>query len=195
MSFKQSLKVLPTGLAALALSLTVSMANAAEYDIDPTHSFINFKTKHLGFSWLSGTFNKISGTMDFDPAGGADQKVNLVIDTTSLDTNHAERDKHLRSPDFFDVEKYPTATFVSTGYSGDANGGTLSGDLTLHGVTKNISFDVTKIGEGDDPWGGYRAGFEGSYTLKRSDFGMDFNLGPAAEDVQVDLFIEAIKKK
>lgn len=195
MSFKQSLKVLPTGLAALALSLTVSMANAAEYDIDPTHSFINFKTKHLGFSWLSGTFNKISGTMDFDPAGGSDQKVNLTIDTTSLDTNHAERDKHLRSPDFFDVEKFPTATFVSTGYSGDANGGMLSGDLTLHGVTKNISFDVTKIGEGDDPWGGYRAGFEGSYTLKRKDFGMDFNLGPAAEEVQIDLFVEAIKKK
>ncbi|WP_085904386.1 YceI family protein [Kiloniella majae] len=195
MSFKLSFKALPAGLAALAMSLSVSMANAAEYDIDPTHSFINFKTKHLGFSWLSGTFNKISGTMDFDPAGGANQKVNIVIDTTSLDTNHAERDKHLRSPDFFDVEKFPTATFVSTGYSGDANGGTLSGDLTLHGVTKNVSFDVTKIGEGEDPWGGYRAGFEGSYTLKRSDFGMDFNLGPAAEEVEVDLFIEAIKKK
>ncbi|WP_085908661.1 YceI family protein [Kiloniella majae] len=195
MSFKLSFKALPASLAALAMSLSVSMANAAEYDIDPTHSFINFKTKHLGFSWLSGTFNKISGTMDFDPAGGADQKVNIVIDTTSLDTNHAERDKHLRSPDFFDVEKFPTATFVSTGYSGDANGGTFSGDLTLHGVTKNVSFDVTKIGEGEDPWGGYRAGFEGSYTLKRSDFGMDFNLGPAAEEVEVDLFIEAIKKK
>ncbi|KLN60335.1 hypothetical protein WH96_13820 [Kiloniella spongiae] len=189
------MKALPVGLAALAMSLSVSMANAAKYDIDPTHSFINFKTKHLGFSWLSGTFNKISGTVDFDAAGGADQKVNLTIDTTSLDTNHAERDKHLRSPDFFDVEKYPTATFVSTGYSGDANGGKLSGDLTLHGVTKNISFDVTKIGEGDDPWGGYRAGFEGSYTLKRKDFGMDFNLGPAAEEVQIDLFVEAIKKK
>ncbi len=195
MSFKLSFKALPAGLAALAMSLSVSMANAAEYNIDPTHSFINFKTKHLGFSWLSGTFNKISGTMDFDPEGGADQKVNMVIDTASLDTNHAERDKHLRSPDFFDVEKFPTATFVSTGYSGDANGGTLSGDLTLHGVTKNISIDVSKIGEGEDPWGGYRAGFEGSYTLKRSDFGMDFNLGPAAEEVQVDLFIEAIKKK
>lgn len=193
MPFKLSFKALPTGLAALAMS--VSIANAAEYKIDPTHSFINFKTNHLGFSWLSGTFNKISGTIDYDPENSVDQKVNIEIDTASLDTNLPERDKHLRSAEFFDVEKFPTATFVSTGYNGDANGGTLSGDLTLHGVTKNISFDVKKIGEGKDPWGGYRAGFEGSYILKRGDFGMNYNLGPAAENVQVDLFIEAIKEK
>ncbi|TQV83416.1 YceI family protein [Denitrobaculum tricleocarpae] len=192
----QPLKTL-TGfsLASAFLVAAALPAGAAEYKIDPTHSFIEFKTKHLGMSWLSGRFNTIDGTMFYDPAAGAAaQKVELTIDTASLDTNHAERDKHLRSADFFDVEKHPTATFVSTGYDGDENGGTLSGDLTLLGVTKPISFEITKLGEGDDPWGGYRAGFEGSYTLARKDFGMGYNLGPAAENVVVDLMIEAIKQ-
>ncbi len=195
MTFKSFKTALGAGFGILALSFSVTTANAAEYQIDPTHSFINFKTQHLGFSWLSGTFNTIKGTLDYDPANGDAQKVNLTIDTGSLDSNHAERDKHLRGPDFLDVEKYPAATFVSTGYAGDEKGGVLSGDLTLHGVTKNISIDVKSIGEGDDPWGGYRAGFEGQYTLVRKDFDMGFNLGPAAEEVQLDLFIEAIKKK
>lgn len=192
----QPLKTL-TGMALAAAFLTSAAlpASAAEYKIDPTHSFIEFKTKHLGFSWLSGRFNTIEGTMTYDPAAGAAaQKIALTIDTASLDTNHAERDKHLRSADFFDVEKHPTATFVSTGFEGDESGGTLSGDLTLLGVTKPISFEVTKIGEGDDPWGGYRAGFEGSYTLARKDFGMGYNLGPAAENVEIDLMIEAIRQ-
>lgn len=192
----QPLKTL-TGMAlgAAFLASAALPASAAEYQIDPTHSFIEFKTKHLGFSWLSGRFNTIEGTMTYDPAAGAAaQKISLTIDTASLDTNHAERDKHLRSADFFDVEKYPTATFVSTGFEGDENGGTLSGDLTLLGVTKPISFQVTKIGEGDDPWGGYRAGFEGTYTLARKEFGMGYNLGPAAENVEIDLMIEAIRK-
>lgn len=192
----QPLKTL-TGfsLATAFLVSAVLPANAAEYKIDPTHSFIEFKTIHLGFSWLSGRFNNIDGTMTYDPAAGAEaQKIELTIDTASLDTNHAERDKHLRSADFFDVENHPTATFVSTGFEGDENGGTLSGDLTLLGVTKPISFEITKIGEGEDPWGGYRAGFEGSYTLTRKDFGMSYNLGPAAEDVVIDLMIEAIKQ-
>ncbi|WP_282607463.1 YceI family protein [Pelagibius sp. Alg239-R121] len=192
----QPLKTL-TGIALAATFLTTAAvsANAAEFKVDPSHSFIEFKTKHLGYSWLPGRFNTIEGTMTYDPAAGpSSQKINLTIDTASIDTNHAERDKHLRSADFFDVEKYPTATFASTGYDGDANGGTLTGDLTLHGVTKSISFEIQKIGEGDDPWGGYRAGFSGSYTLVRKDFEMGYNLGPAAEEVELDLLIEAIRQ-
>lgn len=177
-------------LAGAALS-----AAAAEYKIDPAHSFIQFKTNHLGFSWLVGRFNTFDGTFNFDPsAGPGAQAIELVIDTTSIDSNHAERDKHLRSADFLDVSKFPTATFKSTGYEGDENGGVLSGDLTLMGVTKPISFEVRKIGEGEDPWGGYRAGFEGQYTLTRADFGMDYNLGPAAEQVELDLLIEGIRQ-
>ncbi|MEM8749987.1 MAG: YceI family protein [Pseudomonadota bacterium] len=187
---------------AFALSLATSMgvgliaAQAATYTIDPSHSFIKFETNHLGFSKLSGEFNKFSGTLNYDPeAGAAAQQVKVEIDTASIDTNWADRDKHLRSGDFFDVSKFTTAVFESTGYQGDANGGTLTGNLTLLGVTKEVSFPIVKIGEGKDPWGGYRVGFEGKYTLTRKDFGMDFNVGPKAETVDVTLQIEAIKDK
>lgn len=181
--------------AFLLLNSTPQPAHAAEYAIDPAHSAIHFRTKHLGFSWLTGRFNRFEGTMTYDPAvGPAGQSINLTIDTASLDTNHAERDKHLRSADFFDIEQYPTVAFVSTSYQGNENGGVLMGDLTFLGVTKTIAFNVRKIGEGNDPWGGYRAGFEGSYVLKRSDFGMDYNLGPAAENIEIELLIEAIRQ-
>lgn len=181
--------------AALAAALAAAPARAAEYGVDPDHSFIQFRTQHLGFSWLAGRFNRFDGSLTYDPAAGpAAQAIRVTIDAASLDTNHAERDKHLRGGDFFDVERFPTVTFVSTGFAGGAGGGTLTGDLTLLGVTRSIAFDVRLIGEGDDPWGGYRAGFEGTYVLKRRDFGMAYDLGPAAEDVEIHLMIEAIRR-
>jgi len=132
--------------------------------------------------------------MTYDPEAGVDaQSIALTIDAASLDTNHEKRDEHLRGADFFNTEEFPEITFTSTGYEGDVDGGTLTGELTMLGVTKEIAFDIAKIGEGDDPWGGYRAGFEGQYTLTRSDFGMSYDLGPAAEQVEIDLWIEAIK--
>ena len=184
---------------ALGVSLLLTMpvlAQAESYTIDPSHSFVKFETSHLGVSKLSGRFNKIVGKLMFDPAAGdGSQSVEVSIDTNSLDTNWADRDKHLRSGDFFNVEKFTNATFKSTKFSGDASGGTLTGTLTFLGVSKNIEFPITKIGEGKDPWGGYRVGFEGIYKMTRKDFGMDFNLGPAAEFVDVTLQIEAIKDK
>lgn len=192
-SFK---KALFSFASAGMLCATATIAAAESYTVDLSHSFIQFRTKHLGMSWLPGQFNKFEGTMNYDPSQGPDaQSINITIDTTSIDTNWADRDKHLRSADFFNVDEFPTAKFESTGYEGDADGGTLSGNLTLLGVTKPISFEIRKIGEGDDPWGGYRAGFEGSFDLKRADWGMDYNLGPLAEIVEVSLFIEAIKDK
>lgn len=185
--------------AALAATLFVAAPvslKAAEYTVDLSHSFVHFRTKHLGMSWLIGQFNKFEGTMNYDPAAGPDaQSISLTIDTASVDTNWADRDKHLRSGDFLNTDKFPTATFKSTKFEGDEKGGTLTGDLTLMGVTKSISFPVTKIGEGKDPWGGYRAGFEGKYSLARKEFGMGYNLGPAAEIIEMHLMIEAIKKK
>ncbi len=178
-----------------ALALSTGAAGAADYEIDSGHSFVEFRISHLGFSWMYGSFDNISGSFTFDPeAGQAGQKITVEIDTASIDTGHAERDKHLRSADFLDVDKFPTATFVSTGYEGDADGGTMHGDLTLHGVTKAIAIAVKKIGEGSDPWGGYRAGFEGTVTLVRSDFGMGYNLGPTAESLDMFLGIEGIRK-
>ena len=187
----RSIHVLAVSVLAAAVAGPVL---AVDYTIDPSHSFIEFRTKHLGFSWLSGRFNSFEGSMAYDPTAGPDaQSVEITIDAASLDTNHEERDENLRSADFFDVETYPEISFVSTGYDGDAAGGTLTGELTLLGVTKEIAFEVKKIGEGKDFWDDYRAGFEGRYVLTRSDFGMDYDLGPSAEQVEIDLWIEAVK--
>ena len=120
--------------------------------------------------------------------------INITIDTGSIDSNHAERDKHLRSAEFLDTSKFPRATFKSMGYKGDASGGVLTGELSFHGVTKTIAFPVKKVGEGDDPWGGYRAGFEATTQIRRSDFGMDYDLGPASETMDFDLYIEGVRK-
>ena len=170
-------------------------AQAADYKIDPTHSFIQFRVSHLGIGWVIGRFNTLAGTITYDPAAGPSaQKVSVTIDTSSVDTNHAERDKDLRSPNSLDVEKYPTATFVSTGFSGDGDGGTLTGDLSFHGVTKSISFPVVRNAEGDDPWGNYRAGFDGKYTLVRTDFEDTRNLGSKAATVDMEFYIEAVRQ-
>ncbi len=144
-------------LAVIALAWGVLLAlpaaaQAADYKIDPAHSFIQFRVSHLGIAWVFGRFNTLEGDFTYDPAAGPSaQKISVTIDPSSVDTNHAERDKDLRSSNFLEVESFPTITFVSTGFSGDADGGTLTGDLTLHGVTKSISFPVMRNAEGDDP--------------------------------------------
>ena len=195
MDIMKKTRRLGLGLAlGLSLAGMGTVASAADYEIDTAHSFIEFRIKHLGYSWLYGRFNRFSGELSYDPADPSANRISVSIDPASIDTNHAERDKHLRNPDFLDVEKYPDAGFESTGYTGDAESGTLEGMLTLHGVTKPISIDLRKIGEGKDPWGGYRAGFIGTVTLTRKDFGIDYNLGPASETMELELGIEGIRK-
>ena len=179
---------------ALALGTVGAVSPAADYEIDTAHSFIEFRIKHLGYSWLYGRFNRFSGHFSYDADNPQASAVSVSIDTASVDTNHAERDKHLRGSDFLDVAKYPEATFESTKYAGDAQGGALEGMLTLHGVTKPISIHLEKLGEGNDPWGGYRAGFIGTTTLTRRDFGISYNLGPASETMELELGIEGIRK-
>ncbi len=180
------------------LILSSSLAHAADYTIDSKgmHASIQFKVQHLGYSWLKGRFNDFSGSFTYDKNNPNDSTLSVTINTASIDSNHADRDKHLRSDDFFDVSKFPEASFVSTQYiSTGINTGTLSGDLTLHGITKPVSIAVTKVGEGKDPWGGYRAGFEGSTSFSRYDFGIDKNLGPKSEMVEVMLSVEGRKNK
>lgn len=187
-----------TLLSGLACGVALGMsgaAMAAEYEIDPTHSFVEFKIQHLGYSWMYGRFNGVSGNFKYDAEKPADSAIDVVVDTTTIDTNHAERDKHLRSGDFLSVDKFPKASFKSTGYTGDANGGKLAGVLTVHGVEKPVEIDLKKVGEGADPWGGYRAGFVGTYTMTRKDFGIDYDLGPASASLDLEIGIEGIKKK
>ena len=183
-------------LAGAACSLALAApVNAAQYDVDLSHAFIQFRILHLGYSVLNGRFNQFGGTFEWDKDNPSTASIEVTIETNSIDSNWAERDKHLRGADFLDVEKNPKASFKSTKYTGDANGGKLEGVLTLHGVSKPVVLDVKAIGEGPDPWGGYRAGFQATTSIKRADFGMTYNLGPSAETMSFDLFIEGIRKK
>ena len=186
-------KTKPSFIAAL-LMISVN-AHAADYTIDPAHTFVQFHISHLGFSTLAGRFDKVQGGFNWDKASPQASAINITIEAASVDSNWPERDKHLRSPDFLSVEEFPEASFKSTKFNGDATGGKLEGDLTLHGVTKPIVIDVKAVGEGKDPWGGYRAGFDGTTSIQRSDFGVSKNLGPASETVYFDLHIEGIQKK
>ena len=182
--------------AAFAASFT-SVAQAADYVIDTqgAHAFVQFKVSHLGYSWLHGRFNTFSGDFSYDSANLAGAKIKLDIETKSVDSNHAERDKHLRSADFLNVDKNPKASFVSTKVVPGADGKfDLVGNFTLNGVTKEVTIATTKTGEGKDPWGGYRAGFHGTTSIKLSDFAIKNILGPASETVYLDLVVEGVRK-
>jgi len=190
------MKKLISAIALTSAALSAP-AMAADYEIDTkgAHAFIQFKISHLGTSWLLGRFNTFSGDFSYDSENPNASSIALTVDTNSIDSNHAERDKHLRGKDFLNVSEFPKATFKSTSYADNGNGtGTLKGDLTLHGVTKNIEIAVTKVGEGADPWGGYRAGFEGHTKLRLKDFDINYNLGPASEEVRMELHVEGIRK-
>lgn len=184
------------GAIAAPLSALPVTAQAAEYkfDIEGQHAFIEWRIQHLGYSWLYGRFNDFEGHFEYEDGAIEDASVEVTIDMASLDSNHAERDKHLREADFFHVKEYPEATFKSTGIESTDDGFVITGDLTMRGVTKEIEIDAKKIGEGDDPWGGYRAGFHGTTTLTLKDFGIDYDLGPAATEAEVTLSVEGVRQ-
>jgi polyisoprenoid-binding protein YceI len=180
---------------ALTPGLVQAAAERYVIDTEGAHAFIQFRIKHLGYSWLYGRFNEFGGTFTYDPDDHSNSQVQVNIKMASLDSNHAERDKHLRGSDFLDVGKYPTATFKSSSYKETGfNKGVLEGELTLKGVTKPIKIDVERIGNGPDPWGGYRRGFEGRAEFALKDFGIDYNLGPASRTVEMMLTVEGIRQ-
>ena len=165
------------------------------FDIKGQHAFIQFKIKHLGYSWLLGGFRKFDGHFDFDANNIENSSVSVVVQTNSLDSNHAERDKHLKGKDFLAVKKYPQATFNSQSISRRSDGGfDIHGELSLRGVSKNIVINAKEIGHGPDPWFGYRAGFEGYTTLKLSDFNITKDLGPASTHVELQLHVEGVRQ-
>ncbi|PSJ38672.1 YceI family protein [Zobellella taiwanensis] len=188
-----------TVIAAALLALAPQAFAAPEtytVDTDGMHASVNFKVNHLGYSWLTGRFNDFKGSFVYDEADPANNSVEITINTTSLDTNHAERDRHLRSDDFLDVGKFPEASFKSTSVSREDDEGEyrVRGDLTLHGVTKPVEFEIEQVGAGQDPWGGFRRGFEGEIELKPADFGMNYDLGPAAATVYLEIHLEGVRQ-
>lgn len=187
---------LPALAFAAALALP-GLAMAEDYVIDTEggHAFVQFRIPHLGYSWLYGRFNDFSGRFSYDENDPNAATVEVTIKTASIDSNHAERDKHLRDKEFLDVRRYPEATFKSTSFTANGDGtAVLKGDLTLRGITKPITIDVTEIGHGQDPWGGYRRGFQGSTRFALKDFGIERDLGPASRDVEMILSVEGIRQ-
>ena len=182
-------------IAGLTFGSTAVMADDYVIDTKGAHASIKFRVQHLGYSWLYGRFNDFSGNFSYDEKQPDKSSVEVTIKTSSVDSNHAERDKHLRSDDFLNVAKYPEAKFISTGYTQGKDGtGVLKGNLTLNGVTKPLEIDVEFIGTGNDPWGGYRVGFEGTTRFAMADFGIVKDLGPKSKDVEMTLSVEGIKQ-
>src|SRR5262245_47456246 len=167
---------LALGLIAAACALGAPSAEAADnYSIDPGHSNIGFTIRHF-FSKVPGAFTKYEGTLVYDTQDMSKSSVNVTIDAASIDTRHPDRDKDLRSPNFFEVEKFPKITFTSTKVTAaGANKAKVEGTLTIKGVSKPVTLDVDLLGTGPDAWGGYRGGFEARTRINRQDYGVSWN--------------------
>ncbi|MFL6194402.1 MAG: YceI family protein [Thermoanaerobaculia bacterium] len=186
-------------VAAALSALAVIPASAETYTIDPGHSEVSFQVRHM-VSQVRGRFNAFSGTVQMDPKNLAGSSVEFRIKADSIDTNVADRDKHLRSADFFDAEKFPEITFKSKSITAAGKDKyNVTGALTMHGVTKDVTLPVTFLGEGKDPWGGTRAGFETATTLNRKDYGIIWNKAVdnggvlLGDDVKVEINLETTK--
>ena len=172
-----------------------------KFDFDPTHSSVAFIARHLVFTKVRGAFDKWSGTLELDLADLTKSKVAVTIETASVDTHEEKRDAHLRSADFFDSEKFPTMTFVSKRIEKSAAGYKLIGDLTIRGVTKEVTLDTAFEGTQKDPWGGDRAAFTASTKVQRKDWGLTWNMALEAggvlvgETVEIVLDIQAVQKR
>lgn len=187
-----------TILMIFMLHISISTLQAADYDIDTEgmHAFIQFRIKHLGYSILIGHFRKFDGYFSYDDNNPVASKIVITIDPSSIDSHLAERDKNLRGKNFLDVKKYPTAKFSSTSFIKQSNQtAILKGELTLRGITKPIVIDLEYIGEGPDPWGGYRRGFTGKTKFKLRDFNINTDLGPESREVELYLAIEGVRRK
>jgi polyisoprenoid-binding protein YceI len=181
-------------VAALALTASTA-AQTNTWQIDPAHSSAQFSVKHLGVSTVRGAFTKVSGTAKFDPADPAKVSLDATIDAASVDTRVEMRDKDVRSPNFLDVEKYPTITFRSK-HAESAGEGKLriTGDLTLHGTTKEVVLDVDGPSAAiKDPWGNQRIGASATTKISRKDFGVTADAGMIGDDLTITIDTELIQ--
>lgn len=181
----------------LGVVLTQAAAPAARadtYKVDPIHSSILFRVKHLGVGYIYGRFNDCGGTFTFDEKNPAGSSFAVEVKATTLDTNNAARDLHLKGPDFFNVKEFPTIAFKSTQVKQlDGQNYEAAGNLTLLGVTKPVTVKLERVGSGKDPRGTFRTGFESIFTIKRADFGMKFMSGAIGDEVRIIVAIEGTK--
>lgn len=179
------------------LLTTAGISVADKYTIDTkgAHAFVQFKISHLGYSWLYGRFDEFSGDFEFDENNPEKSSIQMTVQTASVNSNHTARDKHLRGEDFLNVDENPTATFNSTSFTPGENGhGTMTGNLTINGVTNEETMKVEFTGAGQDPWGGFRRGYEATTEITLNDYNIKKSLGPASETLLLTVTVEGIKQ-
>lgn len=171
------------------------------YDLDTAHSSVAFTVRHAMVTKVRGEFTDFTATLTADQDNPAESKVEATVETASVDTRNADRDEHIKTEDFFDVEKFPQMTFTSTSFDVDASGnGTVTGDLTIKETTKPVTLDVETFGIEEDPFGNTRLGFEARTTINRKEFGIDFeaplNSGGAlvGEKITIEIDGSGIKR-
>lgn len=196
-----SKSIFTSSLALLGAFAFLPTANATHYTVDQSHSHVGFKVRHL-VSKTAGEFRDFEGEFTFDPAHASASTVKLTAKSGSINTNNEKRDQHLKSGDFFDVEKFPTLTFESKKVTSTGKDKyNVEGNLTIHGVTKPATFAVEYTGAAKDPWGNNRVGFNATTKVNRKDFGIVWNKTldtgglMIGEDVEVALEVEGIEKK
>jgi polyisoprenoid-binding protein YceI len=187
---------------AFALVLAATASAQSTYDIDSAHSSAQFSVRHLMISNVRGEFNKVTGTVVYDAANPAASKVDASIDVSTINTREPKRDAHLKSPDFFDAAKYPTMTFKSTQVRKTGGGLEVKGNLTLHGVTREVVLAVEgPTPEQKDPWGNLRVGATASTKINRKDFGLTWNQAletggvMVGDEIAITIDLEAVKRK
>jgi len=186
-------------MAIIVLPFLLIFASPAiagnDYTVDSVHSSLVFGIKHFGASMFYGRINSPAGKLVFDEENPKNSMVEISVNAGDVDTASEKRDKHIKSAEFFNIKKYPLISFKSTNVKKlSAKEYQVEGDLTFLGKTRTIKIVAQFIGSGKDPWGGYRSGFESKFTIKRSDFGMDFMMGPLGDEVQIIISLEAVRK-
>jgi polyisoprenoid-binding protein YceI len=183
-------------ISFLAIALFASaVVNADTYKVDPVHSSIIFKSRHIDTSYVFGRFNEFGGTVNVDP-DPSKMSFDLSAKVDSIDTGNGKRDTHLKSPDFFSAKEFPTISFKSTSVkSAGENKFDVTGDLTMHGVTKPITVTIEKVGASNNPQFGERVGFISTFKVKRSDFGMNGMTNLAGDEVELNAAFETAKPK
>lgn len=187
--------------AAVILAGLSSPSQAKTYEIDPAHSAVSFRVGHLMIGKVTGRFGKFSGSVDYEKDRPKTWSAAASIDSASIDTSLPDRDKHLRSADFLDVEKFPSIEFKTVRVESKGGKTKLIGDLTLHGVTKRLALDLDVAGLAKDPWGGERLGATGTTKISRKDFGLTWNKALESggvlvgDELQITLEIEGVAKK
>jgi polyisoprenoid-binding protein YceI len=181
--------------------MSTQVAEITTYAVDPAHTTVEFVVRHLMIAKVRGRFAGVAGTIDLEPGRDVPTAVQARIDAATIDTRESQRDAHLKSAEFFEVEKYPALEFVSTRIEGTPGEFTIHGNLSIHGVTREVALKAEFEGRAADPWGGQRIGYSASTTINRKDFGLTWNAAletggvVVGDEVRIELNVEAVLQK